>query len=108
MMSDTRKPLLRAADLAARTGLSARYWQKLFAAGEIDWATQPGGPGTPILFDEAGFNDWDEGGRNRTTRRRSAAPQHPVTPSARRRGWREPTSLEQRIRAKLKVLSRQR
>jgi hypothetical protein len=107
-MTDTRKPLLRAGDLAARTGLSERYFQKLFAAGEIDWATQPGGPGTPILFDEAGFNAWVESGRTGTTGRRSAAPQHPVTPNARRRGWREPTSLEQRLRDQLKALSRQR
>ena len=50
--------LLSASDLAKRTTLSARYFQKLHAQGKIDWSLQPGGPRSPVLFEENGFNKW--------------------------------------------------
>lgn len=51
---------LRAHDLASRTGLTPRYFQKL--AKRVYWASQPE-PRGPILFDEEGFQAWLSAGR---------------------------------------------
>lgn len=49
-----------ASELAARTGLSIRYFQAL--AKRVAFASQPE-PGGRILFDAAGFEAWIEAGR---------------------------------------------
>ena len=59
----TSEKFISAGECAARTSLSPRYFQKLFHSGKIDWGTQPGGPGSPILFRESGLNDWLEAGK---------------------------------------------
>lgn len=62
-MRGSKARCVRAAQLAERTGLSARYFMKLAHSGKISWALQPEGPGGSILFDEAGFEAWLEAGR---------------------------------------------
>jgi hypothetical protein len=57
-MGETAQQLLTASDLATRTGLSVRYFQKLAASGRIDWATQPDGKGTDWLFCRRGAQAW--------------------------------------------------
>jgi hypothetical protein len=97
--------LLRAADLAERTGLSERFFQKLAKSGKIaDWASQPGGANSPILFEEAGFIEWYENGRAKQWRRSTGAA------SGRGRGrrskaWSAETPLTQHLREKLRSVS---
>src|SRR5262245_48727518 len=56
---------LRASEIAARYGLSSRYWIKMAAAGRIPGAWQPSGPGGAWLFDKAQFVAWREARKRR-------------------------------------------
>lgn len=49
---------VKASELAKRSGLSIRYFQRLAAERKVEWATQPNGPGSSWLFDLAGFEAW--------------------------------------------------
>lgn len=107
MTDDTVKLPLRAMDLAKRTGLSERYFQQLFAKKKIAWASQPGGPRSPILFDEGGFEAWYDAGRNTKVQ---TWPKSSGAGSGRGRvraakGSRSVSPLEQRLREKLKSFS---
>lgn len=70
---------LTSAELAAETGLSIRYFQKL--AKRVPFATQPE-PGGPILFDRAGWDAWLEAGRTKTATRAKWKPQPRVRRTA--------------------------
>lgn len=67
-----------AADLAKRTGRTMRYWQRMAAEKKIDFATQPGGPGTSYYFDLAAFEAWFAAGGKKKT------PWHPAQRKPRR------------------------
>ena len=85
-MGNDAKRFLRAGELAERTGLTERYFQKLFASGRIDWATQPGGPSTPIVFEKGGFEAWLASGRKTTPACRTESRGSATPPSARPAG----------------------
>jgi hypothetical protein len=61
--NDNQKRMTTAAELAAKTGRTPRYFQNLASTGEIDWAWQPGGEGCRWMFDLHGFENWLEAGR---------------------------------------------
>ena len=61
----TASAQLRASEIAARYGLSSRYWIKMAAAGRIPGAWQPSGPGGGWLFDQAQFVAWREASKRR-------------------------------------------
>ncbi len=69
---------LTSAELAAATGLSVRYFQKL--AKRVPFATQPEAGG-PILFDQAGWDAWLEAGRTKTATRSRWKPQPRMRPT---------------------------
>ena len=49
---------LRPSDLAARFGLTARYWRAMAAAGRIPGARQPSGRRGGWIFDRSAFEAW--------------------------------------------------
>src|SRR5262249_44105068 len=61
----TASAQLRASEIAARYGLSSRYWIKMAAASRIPGAWQPSGPGGAWLFDKAQFVAWREAQKRR-------------------------------------------
>lgn len=93
-----RKIYLTASELAARTGLSVRYFQKL--AKRVDFSTQPESGGQ-ILFDESGFDAWLAAGRPKTTigRRWRPPPPPKIEPISD-----DGKSLVRRLRAMRKAL----
>jgi hypothetical protein len=106
-MGDLLKPLLRAADLAERTGLSERYFQKLAKSGKIDWATQPGGDHSAILFEEEGFEKWYDKGRKKATPKwqQSTGAADGRGRARRSREWKDANPLAHVLRQKLKNVS---
>lgn len=56
-----------AAHLAKRTGRTVRYWQRMAGEKKIDFATQPGGPGTSYYYDLAAFEAWFAAGGKKKT-----------------------------------------
>ncbi len=54
---------LTAAQLAERTGFTARYFRGLAQSGRIDWAFQPDGERGAWRFAEDGFKQWWKSGR---------------------------------------------
>lgn len=101
-MRGSKARYVRAAQLAERTGLSARYFMKLAHSGKISWALQPEGPGGSILFDEAGFEAWLEAGRLA----RHPSPSVATRSRSIRRSPRSPEagSLEERLRKRMAEL----
>src|SRR5262245_55876374 len=52
------RPFANSKYLAQRTGKTMRYWQRMAAEGKVNFATQPGGPGTSYYFDLDEFERW--------------------------------------------------
>ena len=94
--------LLTAGDLAERTGLSVRYFQKI--GTRVKWATQPGGDGTAWLFQQRGFELWLESGCKAGGKWRTSTSAGTSTGRERRtRGRNIETPLTQHLRQLLRT-----
>jgi hypothetical protein len=107
-MGDEPKTI-RAEDCAKRTGMTARTFQLMFHSGKIDWASQPGGPGTTIFFDEAGFEAWRQGGRKKRSGKTWQTSTGAVASRMRARrtkAWKSENPLRQHLLEKQKSVSK--
>lgn len=104
-MRESNKPLT-ASELGAMVGKSARYWQKLAKAGKLPFASQPGGAGTAIYFDPAGFEEWMAKGKlGKAKWPKSTGATAGPGRGRRSREWKDGSPLELVLRQKLKNVS---
>ena len=107
-MSETikAKPMLTAGQLAALTGRSARYFQKLAKAGKLSFASQPEGPGSAIFFDPDGYDEWMAKGKlgDKKWRKSTGATASP-TRGRRSKAWKKDSPLRLDLERRLKAVS---
>src|SRR5215470_1701867 len=99
--------LVSAKVLASQSGKTQRYWQKLAQAGKLPFASQPGGKGTAIFFDLAGYEQWlAQGKLGRRPWRKSIGAQGSPGHGRRSKAWNIGSPLVQGLREKLKSVSK--
>lgn len=97
--------ILTASELAAMTGKSARYYQKLAKAGKIP-ASQPAGPGTALYFNAEEYEAWMARGRNRKKQWPTSTGEKAGRGQGRRsKEWKDENPLELVLKQKLKNIS---
>jgi hypothetical protein len=106
-MSDLGTRYITAKKIADTLGKTSRHVQKLAQSGKLPFASQPGGPGTAIYFDEQGFHEWFRAGQMGKQKWQVSTGGTASRGGGRRsKAWNTANPLEHDLRERLKRISK--